>query len=618
MRKLLKKLIESDEIYKSEVYFELLYEYFKHSLFAHEFVEALETLKRLDDFRNDSHYRNNMVEYEYAKFYQAVSAIDLFKEKLLNAIRLAKDNNDTQYLLKALVAIADYNQECEESILSEYSVTYVMNLYKSMDGQVVRQNFDSIIDLLYFYSHDELEDLLHRELSYSETHKLPLRCASIHFYFSVFFNNKKDPDLGQSLQHANKGLAVLVANDLCAELMYADLTYYKGLVLLKMNRNKEAKRCFNELLEIVHLFAAEAVDFFIPYYKLLIDEGEYDKCEKLLLDALPHNSIYVYKLRIYEMLGQIFEKQERYQEAYENSKLVCDYAVKIEIKGRKDEVRSKISKEQILHQIEENQKLWQLNAELDEAYTAIGQSIEYAAIIQRSILPNDRDFSNFFDSFFTVFRPRDVVSGDFIWFHKLDNSKAILAVADCTGHGVPAAFLTIAANAILNNIIKERHINSPAEILNQADARMKEILHSPKKNVSDGMDIALVYIDRTSNELTYSLANSILITSSNDETVQFRGQRKGVGDRKSLTYIDNTIPITPGMKLYLTTDGIHDMAVCTNGKKKRFMTKGMLDFVQANRHLSMHEQQQALHNLIEAATAQYPQRDDIAIAGVEV
>jgi serine phosphatase RsbU (regulator of sigma subunit) len=197
-------------------------------------------------------------------------------------------------------------------------------------------------------------------------------------------------------------------------------------------------------------------------------------------------------------------------------------------------------------------------------------------------------------------------------------NTALLGVADCTGHGVPAAFLTITFNAILNNVTMDRQIFSPAEILNEANKKIKRNMHAESKDNNDGMDIALLYIDKEKKEITYSSAYSNFFVVTNDSILRIIGQKKGIEDSKDIKFVDNTLTYTDKIKIYLAPDGVYDLAVHRRNKKARFGTKGKRQFVEDNHARPFDHQKAELQALIDDAIMQYTQRDDITVVGVEI
>ena len=256
--------------------------------------------------------------------------------------------------------------------------------------------------------------------------------------------------------------------------------------------------------------------------------------------------------------------------------------------------------------------------ELVREKNKILESLDYAANIQRSILPVESDLLSFFNSYFIIYQPRDKVGGDFVWYHRLGEHKALLAVADCTGHGVPGALLTIASNGILNSVVKEQGIIDPAEILRTADIRMKDVLHSAEFSHYNGMDLGLLLIDKQSRTIEFSSANTTLFISENQTVSMYKGQKKGIGDSKVLEFTKQQIALPDSAKLYISTDGLFDMAIEESERKVRFKTSGLTNQIEAMKGIPMEKQAETLKNIIADATAKHPQRDDITVIGVEL
>ena len=139
---------------------------------------------------------------------------------------------------------------------------------------------------------------------------------------------------------------------------------------------------------------------------------------------------------------------------------------------------------------------------LDLQNQNINASIQYAQNIQRAILPVQNQISNLFESFI-IYRPKDIVSGDFYWFTQINNT-AFLAAVDCTGHGVPGAFMSMIGNSHLNEIVIEKQITNPAKILTLLNEKIIVSLRQDETANKDGMDVCFISIDLKSNEITFS------------------------------------------------------------------------------------------------------------------
>ncbi|MCS7005924.1 MAG: SpoIIE family protein phosphatase, partial [Cytophagales bacterium] len=171
------------------------------------------------------------------------------------------------------------------------------------------------------------------------------------------------------------------------------------------------------------------------------------------------------------------------------------------------------------------------NKELTELNAHMSQSIQYASQIQRAILPAEEVIRNYVQDFFLIYLPKDVVSGDFYWFSKIDNHLFFAAV-DCTGHGVPGAFMSMIGNTLLNKIINENKILDPAHILNALNEGIITSLRQRETGNNDGMDVCLCRIDIVNEEqfeLYFAGARRPLYIFKDDDIIELKGSRSHIG-----------------------------------------------------------------------------------------
>ncbi|MBC7864340.1 MAG: tetratricopeptide repeat protein, partial [Bacteroidia bacterium] len=203
----------------------------------------------------------------------------------------------------------------------------------------------------------------------------------------------------------------------------------------------------------------------------------------------------------------------------------------------------------------------------------IVDSINYAKSIQDAVLPTEKTLNDLLKNYFILFRPRDIVSGDFYWATE-KNGSTFLAVADCTGHGVPGAFMSMLGVSLLNEIVNEKGIDNPAEILDLLRTRVITALKQEdllNKN-KDGMDISLLKINKEKNEITFSSAvNKILFWSAGELKI-IRGDKQPIGlsAGKSIKFTNHVFPYKKGDLIYMMTDGFADQFGGTTGKKLKF------------------------------------------------
>ena len=215
-----------------------------------------------------------------------------------------------------------------------------------------------------------------------------------------------------------------------------------------------------------------------------------------------------------------------------------------------------------------------IEGELREKNKDITDSIQYANRIQQSILPSEKAIKELLPESFILYKPKDIVSGDFYWLSGIENnSKIIAAAVDCTGHGVPGALLTIVGNDLLNHIINEMHISNPKTILKEMnEGIINRFAMNNDKYSRDGMDMAVVTIDKTSSDfsLTFSGAYNPLYLIRDNELIEMAPIRYSIGSipmGQNETIIDHTIGIKKGDMVYIFSDGYADQLSSKTGKK---------------------------------------------------
>lgn len=281
----------------------------------------------------------------------------------------------------------------------------------------------------------------------------------------------------------------------------------------------------------------------------------------------------------------------------------------------------------IFRQFKEKQKA---NIALQSAYIEIEvknkditDSINYAKRIQAAILPAVEDLQKQLSNSFIIYQPKDIVSGDFYWFAEKGN-QLIVAIADCTGHGVPGAFMSMVGNDILTQIVIEKGITRPNLILTNLHEGVKKSLKqdSNASNTKDGMDIAIVSFDKTnySNvEYAGALRPLWLIKNNTKEIVEYKADKHSIGgaytsDARGFT--NHELKLSKGDSFYLSTDGYADQFGGELGKK--MMTKNMKELLISIQSKTMAEQKVVLENNFQSWKASREQVDDVLVFGVRI
>jgi serine phosphatase RsbU (regulator of sigma subunit) len=269
-------------------------------------------------------------------------------------------------------------------------------------------------------------------------------------------------------------------------------------------------------------------------------------------------------------------------------------------------------------EIAEASKIIEINRDqIAEKNKNITDSINYAQRIQQAILPLKEDIDKSLNEYFILYKPKDIVSGDF-YFYALQNNKVVIAVVDCTGHGVPGAFMSMIGNNLLNQIIIEKGITRPSEILNQLNRGVKRALKQESENseTTDGMDIALCSIDIKNRTMEYAGAMRPLFHTSG-EFNKISGDKASIGGATNENYqfTNHELNLKQGDSIYIFTDGYVDQFGGENGKK--FMTKNLKNLLAFIHQKNMNEQYQILNNTLIDWSKEKEQVDDILVVGIK-
>jgi serine phosphatase RsbU (regulator of sigma subunit)/Tfp pilus assembly protein PilF len=259
---------------------------------------------------------------------------------------------------------------------------------------------------------------------------------------------------------------------------------------------------------------------------------------------------------------------------------------------------------------------------VEEKNKDITDSINYAKRIQTAILPSIDSIQLHLPQSFVFYQPKDIVSGDFYWFTEKEN-RLIFAVADCTGHGVPGAFMSMIGNDMLTQIIIEKGFLEPGQILTRLHEGVKNALKQDigAGETKDGMDIALISIHKNSNIVEYAgaLRPLWLIKPSVQEVTEYKADKHSIGGSASAeerTFTNHVIPFSEGDSIYLSTDGYADQFGGEKGKK--YMTKNMKNLLLKIQNKNMNEQKTLVRQSFMEWKKDRSQVDDILVVGIRL
>jgi len=252
----------------------------------------------------------------------------------------------------------------------------------------------------------------------------------------------------------------------------------------------------------------------------------------------------------------------------------------------------------------------------------IKASIHYASRIQNAMLPNSKIIEQFLPENFILFKPRDIVSGDFFWYSAIkenNSNKLVISVADCTGHGVPGAFMSLLGISFLNEIVNKSNIIQANLILNQLRVNIKDALHQTGKDEEqkDGMDISLIVIDLEKNTLEYAGANNSMYLIRNKELFEYKADRMPIGIHiKEKEFTNHYINILSNDTIYLFSDGFQDQF--SGETEKKFLAKNFRNLLICVQDQPMNKQKETLETTIENWKGKYHQVDDITVMGIKI
>jgi serine phosphatase RsbU (regulator of sigma subunit) len=290
------------------------------------------------------------------------------------------------------------------------------------------------------------------------------------------------------------------------------------------------------------------------------------------------------------------------------------------------------AQKKIIEQLQENEKLkdrvtkeleskvQERTKELNKKNKDITDSITYAKRIQEAILPDEDLVRKILKDYFILYLPKAIVSGDFYWVHEKDN-KIIFAAVDCTGHGVPGAFMSILGHNFLNQVVKEMNITEPGKILDEVNKKVSETLYNGHGYIKGeyGMDIALATLDKQKMNMQFAGAYNPLCVVRNGEMTEIKADRFSIGSfilNSSKNFNNHSIKLKTGDVVYLFSDGFADQF--GGDKRRKFMVERFNELLIEIHGMGMNAQKRRLMQVFEEWKGGHEQLDDILVMGVKI
>jgi serine phosphatase RsbU (regulator of sigma subunit) len=253
---------------------------------------------------------------------------------------------------------------------------------------------------------------------------------------------------------------------------------------------------------------------------------------------------------------------------------------------------------------------------LSQKNQEITDSITYARRIQEAILPSQSLFTALLKDAFVIYKPKDIVAGDFYLLEKLQG-YLVCAVADCTGHGVPGAMMSVACSNSLKRSVKEFGLVDAGRILDKTRELIIESFSAHEAGIKDGMDISLAVLEPRSLKLTWSGANNPLLILRQNELIEYKADKQPVGHHvKQGPFTTNSIQLADNDCLYFFSDGFQDQF--GGPKQKKYSSKALRQLLKTIHQQPMDRQRKTLDEEFTAWKSDYDQVDDVCIIGIRV
>jgi serine phosphatase RsbU (regulator of sigma subunit) len=363
--------------------------------------------------------------------------------------------------------------------------------------------------------------------------------------------------------------------------------------------------------------------------KVLLTLGKMEETETLLVSALQLSNetnskqkaaqCHLLLSELYKQLEQPWKALEQLEEHFKVKSIVTGEEATNRINSMQQKFATEKSESEAeIHRLK-NVELKKAYGEIEEKNKSILDSIHYAKRIQGALLASEELLKNNLPGHFVLYKPKDIVSGDFYWAHKGKNGLFFFAVCDCTGHGVPGAFMSLLNSTFLNEAVIEKGLTDPAAILGEVRKQLITALNpeGSKEETRDGMDATIIAFNKKSMTLSFAAANNPFLLIQNGELRSFSPDKFPVGvypgyEQKPFT--SHNLQLSAGDCIYLVTDGYSDQFGGEDGKK--FKLRKLKELLTRLHTLPMKEQQEQLEARHDEWKGNLEQVDDILIAGI--
>jgi len=508
-----------------------------------------------------------------------------------------------------------------------------IDLYKKLDNITELGNCYITISsiLIELQKYEEAKSYLENALKIFEKYQYKQKISQIFNFYGIL--NLEQKNYKQAEINFLKSLEISNGDDFYKE---QKLVAYKNLseiyeIFGNLKKSNEYLKLYNETQEM--FFQQKAKTGFAEIILTFQNEDKLKKIELLKKESnlqeqkLKNQRVQVFASALISLLmillGLVLFYYLRKQKNI--NKILQEQNHQIYLQKKEIESQSKILEKA-------TRDLLRQKDELQEKTHKLTSSITYASRIQKAMLPREEVFKKYFDDYMIFYKPKETVSGDFYWISEIKSTKpslfvddeydtkVLVAVVDCTGHGVPGAFMSMLGEAFLNQIVNILKIYETDKILYELHKSIRKALQQEETENNDGMDLAICMVDKKQRIIEFSGAKNPIVYIQNDKIYKINGSLLPVGGlqkEKVRIFEKSTIDVTAETYVYMFSDGFQDQFGGQYGRK--YMAEPFRNLLYKNYKLPGQQQVIAIYNELESWKGKkYSQMDDITIIGFKI
>lgn len=492
----------------------------------------------------------------------------------------------------------------------------------------VGQNFQALMDFEAALQQYKICHALAQQL------ESPSKIKFAQYNMGNIYNWMNNYDLAE--EYLLKGIDSLDETDELRTRLFFYGSY--GILLSKFGKFQEALVWFDRVLEGVkgnegfenlkfNILKSKGILYFDwhKYEESILILQEAEQFGKKIKSPIVHAIVFEYLSKCYEILGEHEKSLQNLKKNIELQKQVFQQSLNVREKNillryEMEEAQrdNELYRLKNIDLVLANKEIAEQKQEIENKNKNITESIEYARNIQEGILPDPQLFRIFKESF-VFYKPKDIIGGDFYWMTN-KGDLAVLAVADCTGHGVPGALMSMIGHNLLNQGVNEMGITEPDKILYFLNQGIHRIFNQNKagRRTYDGMDIAVLTIDKSKGEVHFSSAMRPAFYFQRGELMKLEPNKNPIGgiEADDAIFTEQTIPYQPGDCFYLFSDGFADQFGGPDGRK--FMMRRFRELIASIAHLPMKQQFEEIEQAFLGWQGLIEQVDDVLILGIRI